>query len=78
MSQIVRKLIIATKGNQRLIQAISLKGLCTTVLNQSVENKYLKIKSKKEIINIIVKNFLFSIKSRTKVVIERGLLHIKD
>lgn len=40
--------------------------------------KYLKIKSKNEIINIIVKNFLFPIKSRTNVVIVRGLLHIKD
>ena len=37
MSQIVGKLIIGTKGNQRLIQTISWQGLCTNVLKQSVE-----------------------------------------
>ena len=37
MSQIVGQLIISTKGNQRLIQAISWQDSCTNVLKQRVE-----------------------------------------
>lgn len=49
MSQIVGKLIIGTKGNQRLIQKISWENLCTNVLKQSVEKNISKLKAKKKL-----------------------------